>query len=528
MLRFNCFVTKSEGMGRPLRCISFTLLLLAAAATSGAQTEAYFAFDDPAEPDTFVIKLTDPVMIQTARSYLGGGGPEWVTGVLIKQAASYNAPWSYYLDPGTIAFAQITGEACQTSVSAVQTHLPRFLPQIRVCLAGWNGFRQISLPAPSLHFMPTAPCRIVDTRGASGLLGGPYLQAGASRDFPLLSGNCNIPSAAQAYALNVTAVPHGSVPYLSLWPAGQSRPVASTLSSYDGRPKVNAAIVTAGAGGAISVFAAGPADVILDINGYFIDATPGAGLSFYAQSVRLMDTRQPYSPPPLAPGVSQTLLVGTCSGAVALNVTVIPKGTLGSLTLWPAGQSLPSVPTLTAPTSTTTAIFAIVPVTWGPPGATLNILASDSADFVIDVSGCFDAPGGPNALAFYTVPPCRAYDSRLSPYLVLNGSRDFPVSTKCSLDISGTVFSLNATVLPRGPLGWLTIWQQMTNLPTTSVLNAMDGAVTSNAAIVPVSQLGEVSVYTTDPTDLVLDVSGFFAPEVQAGATLSVRGRANF
>jgi len=518
MLRLNYFVTTTDRLWRPpFRPISFILALLAGAATIEAQTEAYFAFDDLVEPDTFVIKLTDPAMIQTARSYPRGSGPGFVTGVLIKQSAAYNPPWSYYLDPSTITFAEVTIEACQAAVSAIHWHLPQYSPQTRVCLTGWNQFREISPPGTPLHFVPMAPCRVVDTRGAAGPLGGPYLPAGVSRDFPLPAGNCGIPTSAQAYVLNVTAMPRGSLPYLTMWPTGQAPPAVSTLNSPDGRVRANSAIVAAGANGAVSLFAAGPTDVVLDINGYFTGVAQGVGLSFYPQSGRLQDSREQYGPPPLAAGVARTFSVGPCSGAISLNVTVIPKGTLRSLTLWPAGQPQPSVPTLTAPASTATAVSTIVPVTLRSDGGTFSVLASDDTDLVVDFNGCFAAPGSSNALAFYTVPPCRAYDSRLSPYLVLNGSRDFPVSTKCSLGISGTLFSLNATVFPRGPLGWITIWQQMTALPATSALNAMDGAVTSNAAIVPVSQLGQVSVYATDPTDLILDVTGFFAPEVQAG-----------
>jgi hypothetical protein len=41
------------------------------------------------------------------------------------------------------------------------------------------------------------------------------------------------------------------------------------LNSWDGAVIANAAIVPAGTGGAVSVYVYSPADVILDINGYF-------------------------------------------------------------------------------------------------------------------------------------------------------------------------------------------------------------------------------------------------------------------
>jgi hypothetical protein len=44
-----------------------------------------------------------------------------------------------------------------------------------------------------------------------------------------------------------------------------------------------------------------------------------------------------------------------------------------------------------------------------------------------------------------------------------------------------------------------------------STLNAMDGFVTSNMAIVPSSN-GLIQAASQGTTDLVLDINGFFAP----------------
>jgi hypothetical protein len=87
----------------------------------------------------------------------------------------------------------------------------------------------------ALQFVPVIPCRVVDTRNGSGPLGGPAIQSETSRDFYLPQGNCGIPSTAVAYSLNLTTVPFGGLGYLTLFPSGGSRPLVSTLNSYDGR-----------------------------------------------------------------------------------------------------------------------------------------------------------------------------------------------------------------------------------------------------------------------------------------------------
>src|SRR5208282_2013328 len=100
------------------------------------------------------------------------------------------------------------------------------------------------------------------------------------------------PATAQAYSLNITAVPHKTLNYLTTWPTGEAQPYVSTLNSSTGAITANAAIVPAGIGGDISIFVSDDGDVILDVDGYF--APPGiGGLSLYPVApCRVIDTRQ--------------------------------------------------------------------------------------------------------------------------------------------------------------------------------------------------------------------------------------------
>lgn len=60
------------------------------------------------------------------------------------------------------------------------------------------------------------------------------------------------------------------------------------------------------------------------------------------------------------------------------------------------------------------------------------------------------------------------------------------------------------------PSKWQTNWPQGQTQPPTATLNAYDGAVTNNMAIVPTTT-GSVSVFPFNPTHLVLDIFGYFA-----------------
>lgn len=133
-----------------------------------------------------------------------------------------------------------------------------------------------------LSFVPITPCRLVDTRTGqqqSGLFGPPSLVAGV-RNFPLASSpDCHITSKAAAYSLNITVVPGAPLGVLTVWPQGSPQPAVATLSDLLGTIVSNAALVPAGLNGGVSIAVSDPTDVIVDINGYFVDSASVVGLA---------------------------------------------------------------------------------------------------------------------------------------------------------------------------------------------------------------------------------------------------------
>jgi len=392
----------------------------------------------------------------------------------------------------------------------------------------------ILLAAVPLQFYPLTPCRIADTRtgqGFTGAFGPPSLAAFTDRNFPILSSACNIPSAAKAYSLNFTVVPSGPLGFLSAWPEGDAYPGVSTLNSSDGSVIANAAIVPAGASGGITVIAGNPTDLIIDINGYF--AAPGSsGLEFFPLTpCRIADTRSTqgftgaFGPPSLAGSVTRDFPLATSpclSGseqAYSLNMTVVPPGPLGFLSVWPTGQPYPGVSTLNSPDGTTLANAAIVPA--GTSGD-VNVLAGNPTDVIIDINGKFAAPAG--GLQFYAVTPCRVADTRSSqnftgafgpPSLAASQGRNFPIqSSPCGIPSTVQAYALNMTVVPPGPVSFLSAWPAGQAYPGVSTLNSPDGFVIANAAIVPAGTGtgSAITVLAGNQTDLIIDIVGYFAP----------------
>ena len=169
----------------------------------------------------------------------------------------------------------------------------------------------------------------------------------------------------------MTAVPPAALGYLTLWPSGQPQPLVSTLNS-DGRVKANAAITPAGTNGGVTVYVSDESQVILDIDGYFVPKGTVPALAFYPVTpCRVVDTRNgtgPLEGPFLAAGTSRDFPVRSSNCGVpanaqvySLNVTAVPKSTLGYLTMWASGEPQPLVSTLNATTGVTTANAALVP-----------------------------------------------------------------------------------------------------------------------------------------------------------------------
>lgn len=126
-------------------------------------------------------------------------------------------------------------------------------------------------PAVAASFYTLTPCRLVDTRAATGPLGGPALSAGSDRAFTV-AGICGIPASARALAVNVTVTASTGGGYLTLRPGGSGAAVASTVNYNAGATRANSAVVLLGAAGDVLVSCgqpSGTAHVVIDATGYF-------------------------------------------------------------------------------------------------------------------------------------------------------------------------------------------------------------------------------------------------------------------
>jgi hypothetical protein len=128
---------------------------------------------------------------------------------------------------------------------------------------------------PPLAFYTVTPCRLLDTRNATGPLGGPALSSGQARNFPLQSASCQIPPTAKALSINATAVSPSANGSLVVYPGDAAPSGTSNLDFVAGNVRANNGILSLSRNGdgSVNVLAnvgvGGQVHFILDVNGYF-------------------------------------------------------------------------------------------------------------------------------------------------------------------------------------------------------------------------------------------------------------------
>ncbi len=130
--------------------------------------------------------------------------------------------------------------------------------------------------APTLssgRLFPLTPCRVLDTRGASGPLGGPPIGGSSQRTFTLPPA-CGIPSDAKVVSANVTVVNPGAQGDIVIYPATlATAPNASTISFRAGKTRANNCQLLLASDGTGRIVvknnAAATLNLVVDVHGYF-------------------------------------------------------------------------------------------------------------------------------------------------------------------------------------------------------------------------------------------------------------------
>ncbi|HKA03264.1 MAG TPA: hypothetical protein VKD67_03015 [Acidimicrobiales bacterium] len=243
-------------------------------------------------------------------------------------------------------------------------------------------------------FVGITPTRILDTRDGTGKIGGRF-NHGDSRTLTVApSANGAVPRDATAVVLNVTAANPTNEGYVTVWPHGIARPLASDLNTQPGQTRPNLVAAKVGDNGAVDLYTycdqLGSVDLVADAVGYF---KPGAGKVFGVDPQRLFDSRTGLNTVRSAfgPGEARAIQVAGQAGvpgdatAVVLNVTVTEPTFAGFVTVWPAGAPMPLASTLNFVAGQT--VPNLVMVKLGDGGQVSFLNSAGSSHLLADVVG---------------------------------------------------------------------------------------------------------------------------------------------
>jgi uncharacterized protein YkwD len=378
---------------------------------------------------------------------------------------------------------------------------------------------------PAGRYTPLTPARILDTRdgtGAAALPVGP----GGTIDIQV-TGRGGVPSTdVSAVAMTVTIVQPSAAGYVTLYPAGITRPLAANMNFVPGEMVSNLVVVKVGAGGKVSLFnPAGTTHVIADVAGWYsVSGTGNAGRFESVVPSRILDTRTGLGGGTrLGPGASLELQVAGRGGvpatgaqAASVNIAVTAATGVGFLTVHPTGEARPFASTLTFTPGVTAASRAAVKL--GAGGKVTIYNGGDYADVIVDLGGWYtDASVTGTKGALTPVTPARILDTRDG-----TGGIPGPLATSQTVDVQitgrggvpasgGRAVVLNATVTQPAAPGYLTIFPAGASRPLASDLNYNTGDTRANLVVVQVGSNGRISLFAAAGTQVIFDVAGWMS-----------------
>ncbi len=204
-------------------------------------------------------------------------------------------------------------------------------------------------PVNGDYFTPLTPVRALDTR-TTNTPSGTAARVGQGGEISLTIANANgVPADATGVVLNVTAVGPTAAGYVTVYPNGVTRPLASNLNFVPGDTIPNSVIVGIGSQGKVNLFNAnGTVNLIADIVGYYSPDNTGKQF-FPITPVRALDTRNGTGGFSAAVGQAATIDldirgangIPNGAGAIVMNTTAVSPTVSSYLTVWPTGVARP-------------------------------------------------------------------------------------------------------------------------------------------------------------------------------------------
>ena len=371
--------------------------------------------------------------------------------------------------------------------------------------------------ATALHegsnYTSIIPFRLVDTRIR---LRATKLIAGTPKRLQI-AGNARIPGNITALAANFTVSDGATNGFLTVYDCSGAPPTASTVNFNAREVTASAGVFPLGASGELCLYSNATANLAIDVYGYFL---PTSILSYQGMTpTPLIDTTIGMGGGRLA--ARRTLMVNLwASGltpvgaaAIAVNITGIMPNKNGYLTAYNCGRR-PLVTNVNPIVGTTKSNFAIVPLS---PAGLMCLYSLTSVDVKVDVLGYFMGDM-PHAMIPST--PTRVIDTRdavRAPMNFGNGGNPVPAGVTQKITLAGqrgipaNATDVSITIIAVDPTddGALTVWD-CGAMPATQEVTFTPGRNVANSMQARLSATGELCVYATAATHIVIDVTAWW------------------
>jgi alpha-tubulin suppressor-like RCC1 family protein len=376
-------------------------------------------------------------------------------------------------------------------------------------------------------YRPLQPARLLDTRPTGVTIDGLQQQSGqvaAGGTVELtVRGRGGVTPDSAAVTLSIAAVQPAGGGYLTVWPCGNTMPLASSLNYASGVNTANTVVSRIPANGKVCIFTSHATQLIADVVG----TVPLTSSLTPVDPARLADTRangatiddqfekggKVTSATPLTLAIAGRGGVPAGARTVLLNVAAVSPNAGGFITVHPCVTPRPNASNLNYITGVNTANLVVVPLNASGEAC---FYSSQTTHLIVDVVGYYDnSTAGTSQID--TANPARLADTRATGVTVDGrGQATGVVTAGSTISVqvtnrfpsgNATMAVLNVTAVSPASGGYLTVWACDATQPTASSLNYIAGVNRAVQVFAPLSADGSVCIYTSKNTHLIVDVT---------------------
>lgn len=379
-------------------------------------------------------------------------------------------------------------------------------------------------------FTPVDPVRILDTRDGTGVVDQRVGPLGIGQVLELdVTGVGGVPdTGAGAVVLNVTVTEATGPGYVTVYPCGDLRPLASNVNVRRGVSVANQVTAKVGRDGHVCFFTATTTHLVADLSGWYADDVATVPGFFYEplSPERIVDTRDgtglgSRAVGQLAAGEVLPVTIPGAGGvpadadvrAATMSVTVTGATEAGFITVFPCDRERPVVSNVNFdPSNPTMANLATSRVS---SSGQVCFFASVATDLVVDIQGYFS----PNpAVVFTGLTPVRVLDTRDGTGVVGSRPARLGRGSVIAIDVAGQegvpadakAVMLNVTITEAAGRGYVTAWPCGQPRPVASFLNFVRGVDQANLTPVRIGDDGTVCLFVNEGTEVVADLNGYY------------------